>query len=128
MYLPTLELPLWVASPGLCTHQEIVESLKAQGLEPGGLYSNSDSIQRYIHSRVSDAKIQGPSLTASSKVLYLYFTFVNVYSTCERGSQSYKTKLSDSTKPGSKVGSSRYQLCDMGSMYLSAMCLHFPVC
>ena len=56
-----------------------MESLKAQGLEPGGLYSNSDSIQRYIHSRVSDAKIQGPSLTASSKVLYLYFTFVNVY-------------------------------------------------
>ena len=55
-----------------------MESLKAQGLEPGGLYSNSDSIQRYIHSRVSDAKIQGPSLTASSKVLYLYFTFVNV--------------------------------------------------
>lgn len=62
MYLPTLELSLWVASPGLCTHQETVKSLKTQGLEPDGLCSNSDFIQRYIHSRVSDAKIQGPSL------------------------------------------------------------------
>ena len=105
-----------------------MESLKTQGLEPDGLCSNSDSIQRHIHSRVSDVKIQGPSLIASSKVLYLYFTFINVYSICERGSQSYKTKLPDSTKAGSKVGSSSYWLCDLGSMYLSAMCLHFPTC
>lgn len=44
------------------------------------------------------------------------------------GSQYCKTKLSDSTKRSSEVGSTSAWLCDPGSIYLSAMCLHFPVC
>lgn len=66
-------------------------------------------------------------LTASTNVLYLYFIFLSLHSISERGSQYYKTKISDSTKLGSKVGSTHYWLCDLGSIYLSTTCLHFLI-
>lgn len=66
-------------------------------------------------------------LTASTNVLYLYFIFLSLHSISERGSQYYKTKISDSTKLGSKVGSTHYWLCGLGSIYLSTTCLHFLI-
>lgn len=85
-------------------------------------------IQRGMHGKVSDVKPQGPWLTTSSKVLYLFYIFENLHFTSERGYHYCKTKLRDSTKHGSKLGSTTYWLWDLGLAYLSAVCLHFSMC